>query len=135
MVRVTADTGTQHLAINLRAACLCVLVGFDDDSARAFTERDTAATVEGGAGLCVQRMERKESRIRHRCECVRTAGNDDIRLSRADEVAGIGNADGARRAGVCHVGHNAARTEGACDLIRNRGDRHFTTSDAGLPFL
>ena len=61
MVSVAAHAGAEHVAVDLGAARLCVLVAFNDKNALALAQSDVAAAVKGRAGVAVERVERVEA--------------------------------------------------------------------------
>ena len=125
VVRIAADAGAEDLAVNVRAARDGVLIGLHNQYARTLAQRDAVGMVEGGAGVFVQRVQGQEAGIRNRGKTVGAARQHDIRLARPDKVGCIGDADGACRAGVGNIGHDAARMADARHLIGNCRDRHF----------
>ena len=135
VVRVARNAGAKHLAISLRAALLGMFVGFHDDNARTFTERNAIAAVKRGATVLVERMERKETGIRHGSEGIRTARNHHVGLARADEVAGDRDGNRTRRTRVRHVRHDAACATGFSHLACDGCNRHLRNFCGIAPVL
>ena len=101
-----------------------MLVGLNDKHAAALAEGDAVAVVKGRAAVCRQSVQREKARVGNGCKRIGAARNGDIALAASYKVAGIGNADGARSAGVRNIRNNAAGTELVCDLVCDGGYGH-----------
>ena len=139
VVRVRAYTGAEYLAVDLSAACLCVLVALYDKYACALAQGDAVAVVERGACVSRESVQRVESRERQRRKAVGAARNECVSLTCADKVGGIGKAHRARSAGVYDVGGRAVQPEVLRNVVCDGSSRHSEDigrlCGAGLEFV
>jgi len=103
--------------------------GFHNHDAGTFAKRNAVAVVKRRTPVLVESMERKKTRIRDRGKRIRTASDDHVGLARTNQVASHGNRNGARSAGVAHVGHNAARMNALGHLRSDGGNGHLRDID------
>ena len=132
MERVACDSASEDFAIDFRAARLRVLVGFHHENSASFAERDSVAMVERGASVFGESVQREESRIRNGRERIRAARDYRVRLSRANKVRGVSDANRSGSACVSYVRDDAARSGVGCDFVRDRTYRHFEDVLFGL---
>src|SRR5207249_5695860 len=91
----------------------------DHERRRAVAERETGArTIEGPAGLQVERLQGVEARVGEPADLVRTDRERDRRLAAPDRIGRGRDRERARRAGG---GEGRARAEDAERLAHDRG--------------